>query len=333
MATRKYRRLPNGCGSIVHLNGKLRHPFLAKRRAGTDPHGHAVYITVGTFSTYSEAFNALMQCNRQDLPPAPDVSFAELFERFTRDVLELPSNGRVLSSSSVDGYRYAFRAVPGLHRRSFSEITAPELQQALENAGGSASRQTKIKLLFSRLFKYADYLGITDRDLSGFVRITKKDYPVRRPFSASEVRDIWRMPPSRWRDCALVMLYSGIRVGELFTVHDVGPDFFRAGLKTEAGINRVVPIHPEIAALVPGLFPLSGDRRLVERWFSRNLPGHTPHDCRRTFVTFADECGMSPTACRQIVGHSSGDVHAVKYTLHSPAFLCAEIKKLRYEAL
>ena len=330
MANRKFRRLPNGFGSIVHLQGNLRKPYLAKKRSGSDPRGRPVYHTIGSFATYSEAFDALVRFCKLDLPPEAGVSFADLYHRYREEVLLLPSNGRVLSSSSVDGYRYAFQAVPGLHRKPFVEITAPELQAALENAGGSQSKQTKIKVLYSKLYQYADYLGITDRNLARFVRITAAGVPNRNPFTPSEVRRIWAMPRSRWRDCALVMLYTGMRVGELFTVHDIGPDFFRAGLKTDAGINRVVPIHPEIAELVPDLFPLDGKPGLIQHWFVRNLPGHTPHDCRRTFVTVADECGMNPTACRQIVGHSTGDVHAVKYTLHPPEYLCSEIRKLRY---
>lgn len=330
MRIKKYKRLPNGYGSIVHLSGKLRNPYLAKSRAGSDPSGRPIYITVGTFPSYAEAFEALINYHKAESPPEVSISFADLFERFRRDVLTQPNNGRLLSASSVSGYGYSFRAVPGLHRRPFLDITAPDLQTALVNAGGSASRQRQIKLLFSRLYQYADYLGLTDRDLSAFVRVTATDRPKRNPFTVEEVRAIWTLPRSRWRDAALVMLYTGLRVGELFTVHDLGPDSFRAGLKTEAGINRLVPVHPEIADLVPDLFPLSGKPGLVQHWFVRNLPGHTPHDCRRTFITRADECGVNPTAARQIVGHSSGDVHLSKYTIHPPEYLRAELCKLKY---
>ena len=323
-------RLPNGFGAIVQLKGNLRNPYLAKRRVGSDKYDRPLYLTIGTYPTYSEAFEALLEANKLALPPEAGISFSELYNRFREEMLTLPTNGKTLSSSSIEGYRFAFQAVAGLHKKRFLKITAPELQQALENAGGSASKQEKIKLLYSKLYHYADYLGLTDRDLSTFVRITKKDNPKRNPFTSEEVYRIWEMPPCPYRDSTLVMLYTGLRIGELFTVHDIGPEYFRAGLKTDAGINRVVPIHPEIADLIPGLFPMSGTPNLAQRWFRKNIPGHTPHDCRRTFITRADECGMNPTACRQIVGHASGDVHTAKYTLHSPAYLCEEIKKLKY---
>lgn len=327
----KFKRLPDGFGKIIHYkNRRLRNPYTARKRIGTRPNGNPAYKTVGSFPTYAEAFAALVKYHDIEIPPESGTTFADLYARMRNEFLTLPANGRTLSAASLAGYEYSFKAVPALHRRPFLDITAVELQNALENAGGSASKQSKIKVLFSKMYHFADYIGMTDRDLSDFVRITKKDKPKRNPFTPEEVAALWAMPRSRWRDAALVMLYSGMRVGELFTVHEIGPRWFRAGLKTAAGINRVVPIHPEVADLVRDLFPLSGNPGIVQHWFVRNLPGHTPHDCRRTFVTFADECGINPTAARQIVGHSSGDVHEVKYTLHPPEYLFEEVKKLKY---
>lgn len=79
MANRKFRRLPNGFGAIVHLSGKLRNPYLAKRRAGSDPLGRPVYRTVGTFPTYSEAFDALAAANRIGETPDAGITFAEMY--------------------------------------------------------------------------------------------------------------------------------------------------------------------------------------------------------------------------------------------------------------
>lgn len=331
MPRKKFRRLPDGFGRIIHFGKRnLRNPYTARKRVGSTPEGKPVYKTIGSFPTYAEAFEALVKYHDIEIPPESGISFAELYERFTAEILPLPVRGRPLAQSSIAGYGYSFRAVPALHSRPFVEITAAELQNALENAGGSASKQTKIKLLYSRLYQFADYLGITDRNLSAFVRITTTDHPKRNPFTPDEVLRIWALPRSRWRDATLVLLYTGMRDGELFTVHDIVKNFFRAGEKTDAGIDRVIPLHPAIEDLVPDLFPLSGDINLLQHWFRRNLPGHVPYDCRRTFVTRASECGIIPTAARQIVGHSSGDVHVSVYTKHSPEYLLEEIKKLKY---
>ena len=333
MSNTKFGRLPNRFGAIVHFRTrKLRNPFLAKIYLGKDDNGKALYKTIGTYKTYMEAFEALSTANKTGLMPEDGLTFAEMYERLQKEMLAVPVNGRQLSKASVDGYRCAYQAVPHLHSKEFLSLTAPELQTAINVAGGSASKQAKIKLLFSKMYQYAAYLGLTDTNLADYLHVTAKSEPKRNPFTVDEVQQIWQMPPSRWRDCTLILLYTGMRIGELWTVHDVHKDYFRAGLKTEAGINRIIPIHPEIAEIFARSFPIGvqDNRRLIERWFYRHLPGHTPHDCRRTFVTRADECGMNPTACRQIVGHSSGDVHTVKYTIHHPEYLYNEMLKLTY---
>lgn len=297
MSSVKFKRLPNGYGKIQHLKGrKLRNPFFAYKTCGKDPSGKPIHKSIGSFRTYSDAFAALVNYHEIAELPESDITFADLYRRFREEYLILPSKGKVLSASSLDGYKYAFAAVSALHDRRFVEITAPDLQKALEDAGGSASKQQKIKVLYSKLYQFADYLGMSTRNLSEFVRITKVDDPERNPFTPDEIRQIWRMPRSKWRDCTLVMIYTGMRVGELFTVHDITAVSFVAGLKTEAGIDRLIPIHPDIASLIHGMFPVSGSPNLLQHWFARNLPDHTPQDCRRTFVTFADECGISPTA-------------------------------------
>lgn len=335
MSKKKFGRLPNGFGAIVHMkNRKLRNPYLAKIYLGKDDDGKAIYKTIGTYKTYVLAFEALSAANKLGLPPEDGVTFAELYERMYKETLSVPINGKQLSKASVDGYRYAYKAVPHLHSKPFLSLTAPELQTAINASGGSASKQTKIKLLFSKMYQYAEYLGMTDHNLADLLHVTAKSEPKRNPFTDEEIQAIWQMPRTKWRDCTLIMLYTGMRVGELFTVHDINLSYFRAGLKTEAGINRIIPIHPEIREILIHTLPLTGGSpNLIQHWYRRNLKGHTPHDCRRTFITRADECGMNPTACRQIVGHSSGDVHTVKYTLHHPEYLCQEMEKLTYKKL
>lgn len=327
MKKRKFGRLPNGYGTIMRMRAKLRNPYIARKRVGTSPDGRPIYKTIGSFSTYTDAYNAVLSSQTADNVSGVYITMKDLYNRLYAAL----SDNSGISEESLSGYRYSYAAVPQLHDRPFLSLTAEELQNAILAAGGSASRQVKIKLLFSKLYQYAGYIGLTDRNLAEYIRITKKDAPKRNPFTCDEVLHIWSMPESRWRNATLIMLYTGLRVGELFTVHDITDRTFRAGLKTEAGINRLVPIHPDIRDIFMRTFPMDGTPNLAQKWYRRNLQGHTPHDCRRTFITRADECGVNPTACRQIVGHSSGDVHEIKYTIHPAEYLYEEICKLTYE--
>ena len=71
----------------------------------------------------------------------------------------------------------------------------------------------------------------------------------------------------------------------------------------------------------------------VKYWeykFKKLLPGHTPHDARRTFISRSVECGMADVACRKIVGHVGKDIHEKSYTFLTPEYLYEEFQKLCY---
>lgn len=99
-----------------------------------------------------------------------------------------------------------------------------------------------------------------------------------------------------------------------------------AGEKTEAGRNRMIPLHTKIRPLMMKDWNVTSYRPFVAMF-----PGHTPHDCRRTFISRCVECGVDPVVSRKIVGHSGTDVHEKMYTfLNDPDFLCREIEKICY---
>lgn len=55
-------------------------------------------------------------------------------------------------------------------------------------------------------------------------------------------------------DLTLIMLYSGMRSGEIRTIKKenifLDKNYMIGGIKTDAGINRIIPIHPKIKELI-----------------------------------------------------------------------------------
>ena len=57
----KYKRRPNGSGTVVKLSGRRRKPFCAKVTLNerNPVNGEKKRLVIGTFETYQEALNAL----------------------------------------------------------------------------------------------------------------------------------------------------------------------------------------------------------------------------------------------------------------------------------
>ena len=94
--------------------------------------------------------------------------------------------------------------------------------------------------------------------------------------------------------------------------------------KTDAGRNRLIPIHSRIFPIVTTLYHNSSDKILPISYarFSKKFKlvmtsincSHSTHDCRHTVATLLDKYGASPTATRAILGHKHGDITTKVYT-------------------
>ncbi|MEF2950248.1 MAG: site-specific integrase [Oscillospiraceae bacterium] len=131
---------------------------------------------------------------------------------------------------------------------------------------------------------------------------------------------------------------------------------FKGGIKTEAGEDRVVPIHSKIRYLVerhynkakefgsPYLFNCKDKRsdKTVMMSYQRykagfemirdelNLnPEHRPHDGRKHFVTAAKSAGVDEYAIKYMVGHKISDITEKVYTQREFDWLKEEIEKIK----
>ena len=127
----------------------------------------------------------------------------------------------------------------------------------------------------------------------------------------------------------------------------------KGGSKTDAGIDRYVPIHPEIKPLILARYQKAqelGSDRLINvesRGKMRPItyaiyttrfhkiikdldlnPGHRPHDTRDTFATVAKESNVDEYALKYIIGHSITDITERIYTDRKPEWYYKEMCKI-----
>lgn len=121
------------------------------------------------------------------------------------------------------------------------------------------------------------------------------------------------------------------------------------GLKTDAGRNRCVPIHPFIKPLIEARYNPEDEylfnddtctqgvgrhltydkyRNRFKKVMSRLKLNHRPHEARHTFITLAKEAGMDEYILKLIVGHTITDVTEKVYTHRTMEQLYEEICKI-----
>lgn len=282
---------PNGYGTIKKLNGARRRPygayittdydmpeswpdisFLADalppelfrdvqqryesyKLANIQP-AKQVQKCIGTYENKRDAMLALADYNRTPYDPASsEITFSEIYGiLYEREFKELKTSMRQV-------YTTSFKKCEILHNMKMRDIKLSHLQGVMDKYSNySTSAQTNIKILFHAIFNYAIENDIISRDYSKFVKISPTPEKKKKPFSKKEIQTIrenleWASPSgAHMMDIVLVMLYTGMRIGEVLSVRceDVHlEDRWIAvhGTKTAAA-DRIVPIHRDIIPVI-----------------------------------------------------------------------------------
>lgn len=329
------KRLPNGAGSVTKLSGQRRKPYMA--RTAVDQR------CLGTYATYQEALTALMDYNREpwDIDNT-HVTLEKLWESFLR------IKGETMGKSTLMQLKTAYKKCESLHEREYPTIKAFEMQRIIDACNKSKSTKSVIKNFFHHMDRFAKEMDISNKMYSDLV-VVKGGTPKKEKkiFTGEEVERLWEGADKPFYDSVLFMLYTGFRISEMLDIRvenvDLERGSMRGGMKTEAGRNRLVPIHHKIYPLVEERVDKSNQGFLFERRGEQIDPksyrdyiwnpmmkdigaDHTPHECRHTFRSWLDSAGAKRTCIDKIMGHSSGNVGEDVYTHKSFEELKATIE-------
>lgn len=372
----KRRRLPNGFGQISEIkNRNLRNPFRAMVTVGKDPNGRPICKPLkpeSYFPTYNDAYAALVEYNKNPYDLEPSITVKKLYEKWSEEyfkTLKVENSARAMEAaweycSAVYNMRVAdvrARHIKGCMEEGTAIVRGKEQQP-------SATMKNKIKSLFNLMLDYALEFELVDRNYARTFNLSeetiKEIKTVKKehiPFTDEEMERLWEHVddvPSV--DVLLIQCYSGWRPQELCLLEleniDTANWTFKGGMKTKAGENRIVPIHPRIRPLVERKYKeaqslgskylfnaIDGRRkRMTNLGYKRFQydfskireelslnPQHRPHDGRKHFVTSAKRYGVDEYAIKYIVGHSISDITEKVYTKREFDWLREEIEKIK----
>ncbi len=294
----KYKRRPNGSGTVVKLSGRRRKPFCAKvtldERNLTN--GEKKRLVIGTFETYQEALNALSLYSltvnntiskKEAMEIDPEVyqkvqdkmskkvpTFLDIYYILDKDEFSL------LSPQTQNSMHGAIKHLKKLHYLKIDQITLRMIQDVFDEDGSNHSTQVHMKTICTKVFRYAVVNQCIERndDYTSYIRIAKyEESDMHRPYTINEILALKKADTPE-AHIMLIFIYTGVRINELLNIKrdnihidekcdDDGTErlisYMITGSKTKAGKNRIVPIHDDIKQYVIDEL-LKPEKRLVD---------------------------------------------------------------------
>lgn len=372
---RKYRRRPNKSGTVVKLSGNRRKPFMAKITTGYDViTGNQIQKPIGYFETRQEALDALSiysltqnkNLNSNTLKELGGNTFDEIMKIQNKS---LPNFGQIydiifdkdlcnLSKQSQGAYNSAFKRLKVLHHRNISDINLFDMQNQLDLASTEVQEKTllNMKSICVRVFEYAVIHQYIERnsDFTSYLTCksnkTTNTHRKHIPFSIDEVKLLFD-DYSIESKCVLVYIFTGCRPIELINFkkenlyldvlstdngNELKIDYIIAGSKTDAGKNRIIPIHhlikPFIKEVVNELgkykAPIQVRNKIFMPLMKKLKLEHIPYDTRHTFATLAKLSNIDEFSRKRIMGHKSVNITDDVYTHSIKNKLYIEMNKI-----
>lgn len=366
-APSKRRRLPNGFGQISEIKGKnLRNPYRAMVTVGKTPEGKPICKPLrpqAYFRTYNDAYAALVEYHKNPYDMDDDITLKELYAKWHDEKLTNQSESYRKSMESIWMY-----CIP-MENMRMKEIRIHNMKQCINDACrvdrtgtkiyASATTKIKIKTLFNILFDYAVEYEVVETNYARMFSLEEKSKTEKHhsPFTEDELDLMWaNVENIKFLDWILIQCYMGWRPMELveLTLDHVNINEWYAigGSKTDAGKNRMVPIHSKIRPLVKynyeaaialksnflftngpskanGLKYTQYLHRFNKVMAALGIDGHTPHDARTTFITMAKKYKVDEYAIKVMVGHTIVDLTESTYTKRDIEWLRTDIEKIK----
>lgn len=372
-------RRANGTGNIYKMKGgKRRKPWRVRVTVGWELNPKTGRCkqnlkTLGYYASRAEAEAALVAY--QECPydlNTKDITFKELYEQWTEDYFK-----KLTSISSERTITSAYRYCSGLYNMKMRDIRIYHLQECMDKGYiipdrgkekgqkryASACTKGRIKSMFNLMFDWAYAREIVDRNYARAFELDKetKIKQVREKrkntiFSKEEIDLLWKnVDKIAFVDMVLCGIYSGWRPQELAILKikdiDLELQVMYGGIKTDAGKDRCVPIHPLIQPLIEKRYAEA--KELGSNYLFNDINGqqgiymtydkyrgrfnkvverlqmdHHPHETRHTFITKAKRVRMEEYILKRIVGHAINDNTEKTYTHREIEELKAEMRKI-----
>lgn len=318
-------RNENGFGSIVCLDKsgkKRRKPWAVRITTGWNG-GKQVRKYLGYYRTQAEALIALADYHKSGVNiDLTNVTLKELFEKWLSD-----QEKRSITDATKRNQHMAYNHLGELGDMTISKIKAAHLQKWMDGIDLKPSTKSKMKSTIGQVYDYAVQNDIVTKNYAKFIKIEEKVEKTGSIFTEEEIKTLWKHSDDQIARILLILIYTGMRIGELLDMNKDTINFEECymvgGSKTEAGRDRVIPLHQDIVPLVKT--QLGDNKWLVQtnrgnavaytnlvkifnEYQSKLGMNHKFHDARKTAISLMHTSGIPMETIKIIVGHAGTDV-------------------------
>ena len=321
----------NGLGSIIYLGNSRKNCYGIRVTVGWTKDGKQIrkYIGYADSKTEAEKIRSkyLLEPNNVSFDT---ITFEELYEKWLEDEKKLQEkaekgeNVKALSKKGLSRYTGVHKNYyKKLYNRKFNSITNYDIQAIVDSCTAGYYTKSDIKGLFKKMNDYLESKKSTNTKYINIGVEEKSD--MHKPFTDEEIKILWENSNYEYAEPILIQIYAGLRPSELLSIKDIHLEekYMIGGIKTEAGIDRTIPIHDKIIPLVEKW--LSSGKLNISyptyyKHFKKTIETlgidkeHKPHDCRHTTATLLDRYHANEICVKLILGHEIDDITKGTYT-------------------
>lgn len=336
-------RHQNGFGSIVKLSGNRRKPFGVRITVGWQD-GKQVRKYLGYYKTEAEALIALAEYHKNGYDiDLSKLTLGEVYERWIKRIEDKASKN-VLATHNM-----AYTRFDRLGNMPLGNIKADHLQDWMDNIDLKPGSKKRLKSTMMQLYNYAIRNDLIGTNYATYIEIREKTEKKGIIFTDKELQILWDNSDDSVAQWILILIYTGMRIGELLSLTSdtiyLDEGYMVGGSKSEAGIDRVIPLHRDIVPFVRS--QLGSAKNLIRDEKGRKMSylkalklfknymeehklntEHLPHDTRKTAVSLMHTAGIPMETVRVIVGHSGKGVTETVYLYKEPKELVEVINTL-----
>jgi integrase len=253
-----------------------------------------------------------------------------------------------LSTSVMRNHNATYGKLGSLLDKRMRDIKTAHLQKWMNDIDLKPSTKGKMKNSMQQVFDYAIKNDIVVKNYADFIEINEKIEHTGSIFTDYEIQVLWENIDMIGVRELLILIYTGMRIGEMLAISrdniNFDEGYIIGGIKTEAGKNRVIPLHNRILPLVKeqlgdNKWLMQSNRGVAMSYKNASLRlnkvfdkfgfNHKIHDTRRTAVSLMHTSGIPMETIRVIVGHSGKGVTEKIYLYKEPKELVDIINTLK----